>query len=61
MTFPICHKKGSFYMEINEKQSEPMCPVLDIDGFIADGKQYDLQTKDLCKQARLANINYKKQ
>lgn len=26
--------------------------------FIKDGKQYKLQTKDLCKQARLANINY---
>ena len=28
--------------------------------FIKDGKQYKLQTKDLCKQARLANIDYKK-
>lgn len=28
--------------------------------FIKDGKQYNLQTKDLCKQARLANIDYKK-
>ena len=27
--------------------------------FIKDGKQYKLQTKDLCKQAKLANINYK--
>ena len=27
--------------------------------FIKDGKQYQLQTKDLMKQARLANINYK--
>lgn len=27
--------------------------------FIKDGKQYKLQTKDLCKQARLANINFK--
>lgn len=27
--------------------------------FMKDGKQYKLQTKDLCKQARLANINYK--
>lgn len=27
--------------------------------FIKDGRQYKLQTKDLCKQARLANINYK--
>ena len=26
--------------------------------FIKDGKQYKLQTKDLCKQARLANIDY---
>ncbi len=26
---------------------------------IKDGKQYKLQTKDLCKQAKLANINYK--
>ena len=24
-----------------------------------DGKQYKLQTKDLCKQAKLANINFK--
>ena len=29
--------------------------------FIKDGKQYKFQTKDLCKQARLANIDYKKQ
>lgn len=28
--------------------------------FIKDGKQYRLQTKDLCKQAKLANIDYKK-
>lgn len=28
--------------------------------FIKDGKQYQLQTKDLMKQARLANINYKR-
>lgn len=27
--------------------------------FIKDVRQYKLQTKDLCKQARLANINYK--
>ena len=27
--------------------------------FIKDGRQYKLQTKDLCKQAHLANINYK--
>ncbi|NLV90593.1 MAG: DUF5131 family protein [Tenericutes bacterium] len=27
---------------------------------IKDGKQYKIQTKDLCKQAKLANINYKK-
>lgn len=27
--------------------------------FIKDGKHYKLQTKDLCKQARSANINYK--
>ncbi|MBE5946497.1 MAG: DUF5131 family protein [Lachnospiraceae bacterium] len=27
--------------------------------FIKDGKRYKLQTKDLCKQAKLANINYK--
>ena len=27
--------------------------------FIKDGKQYKLQTKDLCKQVYLANINYK--
>lgn len=26
--------------------------------FIKDGKSYTLQTKDLCRQARLANINY---
>lgn len=28
--------------------------------FIKDGKRYKLKTKDLCKQARLANIDYKK-
>lgn len=28
--------------------------------FIKDGKMYKLQTKDLIKQARLANINYKR-
>lgn len=27
--------------------------------FIKDGKQYKLQTKDLIKQAKLANIDYK--
>lgn len=26
--------------------------------FIKDGKLYKLQVKDLCKQAKLANINY---
>ena len=29
-------------MELNEKKPEPMCPIVDIDGFIADGKQFDL-------------------
>ena len=29
--------------------------------FIKDGRQYKLQTKDLCKQARLADIDYRKQ
>lgn len=29
--------------------------------FIKDGKQYKLQTKDLCKQAKLAGIDYKAQ
>ena len=28
---------------------------------IKDGKQYKIQTKDLCKQAKLVNIDYKKQ
>ena len=28
--------------------------------FIKDGKMYTLQTRDLCRQARLANIDYKK-
>ena len=28
--------------------------------FIKDGKAYKLQTKDLCRQARLADIDYKK-
>lgn len=27
--------------------------------FIKDGKQYKLQTKDLCRQAKLADINFK--
>ena len=27
--------------------------------FIKDGRQYKLQTKDLCRQARKAGINYK--
>ena len=27
--------------------------------FIKDGKKYKLQTKDLCKQAKLANIDFK--
>ena len=27
--------------------------------FIKEGKQYKLQTKDLCKQAKLAGIDYK--
>ena len=29
-------------MEMDERKSEPMCPIVDIDGFIADGKQFDL-------------------
>lgn len=29
-------------MELNEKKPETMCPIVDIDGFIADGKQFDL-------------------
>ena len=29
-------------MEIDERKPEPMCPIVDIDGFIADGKQFDL-------------------
>ena len=29
-------------MEENEKKFEPMCPIVDIDGYIANGKQYDL-------------------
>ena len=29
-------------MEMNEKRPEPMHPFVDIDGFIADGKQFDL-------------------
>ena len=28
--------------------------------FVKDGKEYRLQTKDLCKQARLAGINNKR-
>ena len=28
--------------------------------FIKDGKKYTLQTKDLCNQARLAGIDYKR-
>ena len=27
--------------------------------FIKDGRQYKLQTRDLCRQARLAGINYR--
>ena len=27
--------------------------------FIKDGRQYKFQAKDLCRQARLAGINYK--
>ena len=26
---------------------------------IKDGREYKIQTKDLCKQAKLANINFK--
>ena len=29
-------------MEMDERKPEPMCPIVDIDGFIADGKQFDL-------------------
>lgn len=29
-------------MELDEKNLEPMCPIIDIDGHIANGKQYDL-------------------
>ena len=34
--------KDVLYMELNEKNVEPMCPIIDIDGYIANGKQYDL-------------------
>ena len=29
-------------MEKDDKKPESMCPLVDIDGFIADGKQFDL-------------------
>lgn len=29
-------------MEFDEKRPEPICPIVDVDGFIADGKQFDL-------------------
>lgn len=29
-------------MDLDEKKLEPMCPIIDIDGYIANGKQYDL-------------------
>ena len=29
-------------MELDEKRFEPNCPIVDIDGYIANGKQYDL-------------------
>ena len=29
-------------MEFDEKRFEPSCPIVDIDGYIANGKQYDL-------------------
>lgn len=29
-------------MEFNDKKPNPICPIIDIDGFIAEGKQYDL-------------------
>ena len=29
-------------MEFDEKRFEPNCPIVDIDGYIANGKQYDL-------------------
>ncbi len=29
-------------MELDEKKFEPTCPIVDIDGYIANGKQYDL-------------------
>ena len=29
-------------MEMNEKKPEIICPVVDIDGVVADGKQFDL-------------------
>ena len=38
-------------MEINEKRPDPMCPIVDIDGFIADGKQFDLDIT-LCNDHR---------
>ena len=36
-------------MEMDERKSEPMCPIVDIDGFIADGKQFDLDITLLSK------------
>lgn len=38
-------------MEINEKRPDPMCPIVDINGFIADGKQFDLDIT-LCNDHR---------
>ena len=32
--------KDVLYMELNEKNVEPMCPIIDIDGYIANGKQW---------------------
>ena len=29
-------------MDMNDKKMDPKCPIVDIDGFIADGKQFDL-------------------
>ena len=29
-------------MELDEKKFEPACPIVDVDGYIANGKQYDL-------------------
>lgn len=40
VTLKLQERKGMIYMEMDDKK--PFCPILDVDGVISGGKQFDL-------------------